>query len=144
VDFYYRPTTEQILPEPGGVDILRKLKDRGMTVGLVSNSIFPARFHRREMERFGLLEFFDFTMFSSEQRIRKPNPEIYRRALAKAGSEPGSSVFIGDRMLEDVEGPQKAGMKAILKYVERRDYSLDARPMKTIIRLKELESILLE
>jgi putative hydrolase of the HAD superfamily len=144
VDIYYQPTTEQIVPEPDSVDILRELKARGMTIGLVSNSIFPARFHRDEMARFGMLEYFDFTIFSSECGIRKPNPEIYRKALVESASGAANAVFIGDRMLEDVAGPQDAGIKAILKYVERRDYSLDARPFRTIKRLKELESILLD
>ncbi len=143
VDDYYKPTTEQIVLESGAVELLTKLKAAGMKIGLVSNSIFPAVFHRDEMTRFGILEFFDFTIFSSELGIRKPNREIYQEALKRANSKPESTVFVGDRKLEDVAGPQESGIRAILKYVERRDYSLEITPFREINELGELENILL-
>ena len=144
VEIYYRPTTEQIVPEPGARELLMKLKKRGIKIGLVSNSIFPASFHRAEMETFGMLEFFDFTIFSSEFGVRKPKNEIYQKALELAGSEPQRSVFVGDSMLEDVIGPRALGIAAILKYVDGRDYSFDAVPPETIRKLAQLEGILLE
>lgn len=142
IEVYYRPTTEQIAPEKGGSELLSKLKRRGMTLGLVSNSIFPAEFHRAEMERFGLLAHLDFTIFSSEYGMRKPSREIYRRALEMAGTEPGRTVFVGNSMLEDIAGPRKLGMRAILKKVDGKDYALDEKPFRIIKELGELETIL--
>lgn len=141
VEIYYQPTTEQIVLEKGAVEILSSLRGKGKKIGLVSNSIFPAEFHRSEMKRFGIFDFFDFTIFSSEAGIRKPNKEIYLGALKLAGASPERTVFVGDRMLEDVAGPKSIGMKAILKYDDRRDYSLAEKPFKTIFGLVELEEI---
>jgi HAD superfamily hydrolase (TIGR01509 family) len=143
LDSYYRPTTEQIAPVPGAAGILDKLKKAGLKVGLISNSIFPPEFHRGEMKRFGILDYFDFTIFSSEVGIRKPKPEIYLRAMSLAGSAPEKTVFVGDRLPEDIAGPQSVGMKAVLKFHERRDYSESIRPFRTIHDLKELEEIVL-
>jgi len=144
VGMYYEPTTAQITLESGAVEILTKIKSAGLKIGLVSNSIFPADFHRHEMNRFGILGFFDFTIFSSEFGIRKPSREIYQKALNLAGSKPERAIFIGDRMLEDVAGPQQSGLRAILKYSDRREYSSGAVPYRTIRKLDELEKIMFE
>ena len=143
VDEYYKPTTEQIVLETDAVDLLAKIKAAGMKIGLVSNSIFPAEFHRDEMRRFEFFEFFDFTIFSSEIGIRKPKKEIYQKALDLAGSKAENTIFIGDRKLEDVAGPQEIGIRAILKHVDRRNYSMAIEPFAEIHTLKELEKILL-
>lgn len=144
VEIYYQPTTEQIALEPGAPELLEKLKNAGMKIGLVSNSIFPAEFHKAEMRRFGLLDYFDFTIFSSEYGVRKPNRAIYLKALELAESDPARSVFIGDRALEDVIGPSSLGINAILKYIDGREYSSGVNPYRTIRKLAELEAILLE
>lgn len=144
VDSYYEPTTEQITLVPGAVELLSKLKDAGLKIGLISNSIFPAKFHRDEMRRFGILDHFDFTIFSSEVMIRKPNKEIYLKALSLTKSQSERTVFVGDRLIEDVAGPQAVGIKAILKFDERRDYSDPVEPYRTVHSLRELGKIILE
>ncbi len=144
VDSYYQPTTDQIVLVPGAVELLSELKNAGLKIGLISNSIFPAEFHRDEMRRFGILDYFDFTIFSSEVMIRKPNKEIYLKALSLAKSQSDRTVFVGDRLLEDVAGPQAVGMKAILKFDERRDYSDPVEPYRTVHGLDELGKIILE
>ena len=92
INSYYQPTTEQIALVSGVVELLSKLKGAGLKIGLISNSIFPAKFHRREMRRFGILDYFDFTIFSSEAMIRKPKKEIYLSALTTAESESERTV----------------------------------------------------
>jgi putative hydrolase of the HAD superfamily len=143
LDSYYRPTTEQIALVPGAADLLSRLKDAGLNIGLISNSIFPPDFHRGEMKRFGILDYFDFTIFSSEVGIRKPRRDIFLNALSLAGSSPERTIFVGDRLVEDIAGPQSVGIKAILKFDNRRDYSEPIRPSRTIHDLQELEGIVL-
>jgi HAD superfamily hydrolase (TIGR01549 family) len=143
LDSYYEPITNQISLVDGAADILRSSKSAGLKIGLISNTIFPAIFHRREMERFAILGFFDFTIFSSEIGIRKPKKEIYLKALELAGAGPEETIFVGDRLVEDVGGPQSIGMPGILKFVEGRDYSAPIKPYKTIHELQELEKIIL-
>ncbi len=54
---------------------------------------------------------FDVCVFSSEERVCKPDPEIYRRALSRLGVEPQEAVFVDDRAV-NVEGAQRVGMHA--------------------------------
>jgi HAD superfamily hydrolase (TIGR01549 family) len=142
VEAYYQPITSQITLIPGAEEMLQKLKDSGLKIGLVSNTIFPAAFHRTEMKRFGILRFFDFTIFSSEFKFRKPKKEIFLKALELAGSQPENTVFVGDRLVEDIGGPQALGIRAVLVFAEGRDYSGQITPYRTIYKLSELEKII--
>lgn len=142
IDAYYKPIGDQITLFPHAKEILRKIKNAGMKIGLVSNTIFPAEYHRREMKSFGIFDYFDFTLFSSEEKIRKPGKRIFEKALHLGETEPEKTIFIGDRLLEDVAGPQSVGIKAVLKFIEGRDYSADIDPLGTIHELNELENII--
>jgi putative hydrolase of the HAD superfamily len=143
IDAYYRPITMQVSLIEGAAEILADIKSAGMKIGLVSNTIFPAEFHRREMERFGIYKYFEFTIFSSEFKFRKPKKEIYMKALELAGTNPDRTIFVGDRLVEDVGGPQAVGIRGVLKRVDGRDYSASVTPFKTITMLNELQDIIL-
>ena len=55
---------------------------------------------------------FDVTIFSAEVGLVKPDARIYRLTLEKLGVEPEEAVFVDD-FIENVEGAQAVGMKAI-------------------------------
>jgi putative hydrolase of the HAD superfamily len=143
IEVYYKPIRDQITLLPYAREILSKIKNAGLKIGLVSNTIFPADYHREEMRQFGIYEFFDFVIFSSEEKIRKPGGKIFFKALELGKAKPNEAVFIGDRLEEDIGGPQAVGIKGILRYTEGRDYSTDIEPFETIHDLRELDKIIL-
>ena len=51
---------------------------------------------------------------SQDAGANKPQPEIFRFALQKAGVKPAEAIYIGDQYQVDVVGARGAGMKAIL------------------------------
>ena len=53
-------------------------------------------------------------MLSSELGYRKPSPVIYREALRRLGHRAAATLFVGDRVLEDVVGPSREGMPPCL------------------------------
>jgi putative hydrolase of the HAD superfamily len=61
----------------------------------------------------GLAERLDFAVFSSEVGKRKPHPAIFERALEALGVAAGDTVFVGDRLLEDVRGAGELGMTTV-------------------------------
>jgi putative hydrolase of the HAD superfamily len=87
--------------------------DRGLRTGLVSNTWDPRWLLERDLEQMGLLSRLDATVFSSDVGVRKPRPEIFRRALDELGVEPDRSVFVGDRLQADVKGAGDLGMTTI-------------------------------
>jgi len=142
VDIYHKPVAEQITLIPGAVDVLKNISQHNLTIGLVSNSIFPEKYHRGDMEHFGLLKYFDFTIFSSSVGIRKPGGEIFEMALEKAKAKPSEAIFIGDRFDADIGGAQNAGITAVLKYRQGRENPDNFKPDYEIINLGELKTII--
>ena len=124
-DAFYRTLEKHLYIYDDTIDVLTRLKKRFAKIGLISNTIFPEKTHYHEFERFGLKQFFDFTVFSSTFGLRKPHPNIFLEASRLAETNPSDCVYIGDRFLEDVQGSQGVGMSAILKIVPDREYPSD-------------------
>ena len=127
-DAYYEKVAEVLYAYDDAVDTLSRLKQSYPVIGLISNTVFPERAHLRELERFGLAPFFSFTIFSSTFGVRKPHRDIFLKAANLAGQAPSDCVYIGDRYVEDIEGPHGVGMPAILRVKPDRDYP-DTMPL---------------
>jgi putative hydrolase of the HAD superfamily len=93
--------------------LLESLRDRGLKLGLVSNAFDPGWLLRRDLEQMGLAERLDFSVFSSEVGVRKPDPRIFECALEALGVEPERALFVGDRLYEDVRGAGELGMTTV-------------------------------
>ncbi len=46
--------------------------------------------------------------------LGKPAPEFFAAALARIGCEPGEAVLVGDDVVGDVQGAQRAGLRGLL------------------------------
>jgi HAD superfamily hydrolase (TIGR01509 family) len=124
--------------DPGAGDALRELKLRGMSLGLVSNTMrTPGAVLRKILERRGLLDYFSVITFSDECGIRKPDPEIFRMTLEQIGVAPAEAVHVGDDPVLDVEGAKAAGMRVIQMHIEGCEPPAQS-PDGTITRLDEL------
>ena len=95
------------------VALLEALRNRGLRTGLVSNATDPGWLLRADLERQGLAPYLDAVVFSSELGKRKPHPAIYEAALSELGAAPERTLFVGDRLIEDVQGPARLGMKTV-------------------------------
>ena len=93
---------------PGALDALRSL---GMRLVVVSNwdcSLPDA------LGAAGLAPRLDATITSAQAGAAKPDPAIFRAALATAGVPPSAAVHVGDSLREDVGGARAAGIEAVL------------------------------
>jgi HAD superfamily hydrolase (TIGR01509 family) len=93
--------------------LLEALRARGLKLGLVSNAFDPGWLLHRDLEQMGLAGQLDFAVFSSEVGKRKPHPEIFERALDALGVSAAETVFVGDRLYEDVRGAGELGMTTV-------------------------------
>lgn len=99
----------------GAADVLESLKKKGFRIGLISNTgRTPGETIRLVLGGYGILKYFDSTVFSNEVGYIKPNRRIFERALSELGSEASKTVHVGDSVLLDVYGARAAGMSAIL------------------------------
>lgn len=113
---------------------LRGLKEAGVKLGIITNG-GTAR-QQMKIQMLGLHDYFDVILISEQEGIKKPNPEIFRRALERCCVSHQTSVFIGDNPIADIDGAKAAGLDAIWKSVPYWDMT---RPdVKSINQLSEL------
>lgn len=98
-------------PMDGAAQVLAGLRERGFTVGIVSN--WHGVLHQI-LEGHDLKRHCHFVVTSAEAGYRKPHPAIFEQALQLAGAAAQSTVFIGDSWDDDIEGALAAGLAPIL------------------------------
>jgi putative hydrolase of the HAD superfamily len=91
--------------------VCEELRERGLRVGIVSNWS-PAL--PEVLRGLGLLERVDFVLVSAMERAEKPEPEIFERALARAGVRAAEALFCGNDLERDVRGAERLGLSAVL------------------------------
>ncbi len=101
--------------DPDVPALLTGLRDRGLKVGVLSNTLWTREHHEAVFRRDGVLELIDGAVYSSEIAWTKPHPEAFRAALAAVGvRDPARAVFVGDRPYDDIHGAKEVGMRAVL------------------------------
>lgn len=101
--------------DPDAAHTLDALRDRGVRVGLLSNTFFPRSAHDGWLGRDGVLDLFDATVYTSELPWMKPQAEAFHAAMAAVGvADPREVVFVGDRPYDDIHGAKSVGMRAVL------------------------------
>ncbi|HEV2887400.1 MAG TPA: HAD family hydrolase [Jatrophihabitans sp.] len=112
---YYQWWDAHSYTDPTVPELFTALRQRGLKVGVLSNTTWPATEHRRIFERDGVADLIDGAVYSSEIAWAKPHPEAFRAALDAVGvTDPGRAVYVGDRLFEDVFGANRVGMHAVL------------------------------
>ncbi|MDX6423514.1 MAG: putative hydrolase of the superfamily [Gaiellaceae bacterium] len=93
--------------------MLEALRKRGLKLGLVSNAPDPPEGLHRELADTGIAARIDYAVFATEAGRRKPDREIFERALEALGVRAESALFVGDRLDEDVRGAAEVGMTTV-------------------------------
>jgi 2-haloacid dehalogenase len=95
-------------PVPGVHDIVRELDARFVPLFAITNfsADFWPPFHAKERAFFDL---FRGIVVSGEEKLLKPDPAIYRRALDRFGLNPGDALFVDDRRI-NADGARAVGM----------------------------------
>lgn len=97
-------------PMPSVQDMLAELHCRGIRTGVISNLGWTGEALTDRLRRLLPEHAFEFVIASSDYAVRKPNPLIFRAALAKAGLSPEEVWFCGDQIDADILGAQSAGL----------------------------------
>lgn len=100
-------------PMEGAADTLRALRERGLRVGLISNTIWPDGEHITDLEQHELSRHIECFIFSGDAECWKPGRDIFERGLAALALEPGEAAYVGDSLYFDVWGAQQAGLRGV-------------------------------
>ncbi len=142
-ELYESAICAQAVVMPDAREVVAQVKAAGFKIGLVSNTMFRGTAHMADMERFGLLDYFDAMVFSADVNKWKPTAAPFLQVMDELGVTGETAVYIGDDPGSDMVGGQRAGMRTIHyrssdRFAEPEDIQPDAR----IEKLKDLLPIL--
>jgi putative hydrolase of the HAD superfamily len=134
--------TPHVRHDPEAAPTLEALRQRGLRIGLLSNTHWPRHFHEHFLRRDGLDALIDARLYTSEMPYQKPHPTAFVAALEALGvDDNAAAVFVGDREWDDISGARDVGMRTVLRpnpLVPR----YDVRPDAVIDRLPQLLDLL--
>ena len=96
---------------PHTLETLRALRQRGCRLYLLSNA--QRVFTLPEMEVLGLPELFDALYFSSDRKMKKPQPEFMRALLYEQRIDPAAAVMVGNDFSSDMRIAAACGVPAV-------------------------------
>ncbi len=80
-------------------------------IGIITNGDEAQQ--RRKLRCIGLQDRFPHVLISGEVGVAKPNAEIFLEACSRAGSVPGKTIYVGDRLDIDALGAERAGLVGV-------------------------------
>ena len=95
---------------PGTVQLLRDLHTAGVRLLALTN--WSAETFPRARGLFPFLDWFEGIVVSGDERIRKPDPEIWRRTIERFQLDPATTVYIDD-MPRNAEVAASLGFRAV-------------------------------
>lgn len=111
---WYEPLSRKGKIEADIEQTLKKLKDAGLKLGIVSNTFVSGYALERHLGQFGIRDYFDITLYSYQFSFKKPDERIFRAAAERIGQSPENIMFVGDRVNKDIKPALKLGMEAVL------------------------------
>lgn len=88
--------------------VLEAIKQMGLKIGIISNVNSRGQVPTN-LKEYGIYQYFDPIVLSSEYGRRKPDPAIFHYAARLANVSASTCLYIGDRIVRDVDGAQRAG-----------------------------------
>lgn len=100
-----------LTPRPDAIATFEQLKRDGLKIGLLSNCSIEIPLVWPET---AFSEWFDATVFSSRERIKKPAAEIYHLACERLDVAPEASLYVADGENFELTAALQIGMHAVL------------------------------
>jgi putative hydrolase of the HAD superfamily len=98
---------------PDAARVMWTLRDRGVRVGVLSNTMWTGAHHAEVFARDNLDSYIEAAVYTSEIPVAKPHRDAFLAVLDLLDVSPEESVYVGDRLWDDVHGAQQVGMRAI-------------------------------
>ncbi|WP_088090467.1 HAD family hydrolase [Bacillus sp. OV166] len=101
------------IPFPNLVSMLEELRSNNLVLGMITNG--KGQFQMDNIKALGIKKYFETILVSEWEGKKKPDPQIFKRALDQLNVLPNESLFVGDHPDNDVKAAQNVGMKGIWK-----------------------------
>jgi putative hydrolase of the HAD superfamily len=100
-------------PMPGAVYTMPRLAERYRLAIICDTGYSPGSVLRQLLDKHDLLGYFEYTYFSNEHGISKPDARVFIHVLEELGVRPTEAAHVGDIQRTDIAGAQAAGMSAV-------------------------------
>jgi putative hydrolase of the HAD superfamily len=104
-------TRRALEPRPNAIATLVRLKNEGYRIGLLSNCSIEIPIVWPETALANLVE---RPVFSSRERLKKPDPHIYHLVCERLGFIPEDCIYIADGENYELAAAAKVGLRAVL------------------------------
>ncbi len=101
-------------PRPNLRETLEQLRNMGMKMGIITNTMSKA-FADHILREFGGSDYFPIIVKSCEFGTRKPHPSIFEHTMNLIGSTRETTCYVGDTISRDVLGSRNAGLAMVIK-----------------------------
>lgn len=137
---YKKMLDEAVTILPNVKKTLDTLYANGLRLGMVSNG------DAEELSTHlnGVSDLFDVIVTSEELEVYKPHPRIFNETLQKMGIAREKASFVGDSIISDICGAQKAGLTTIWYNKRQRTRMRGLRPdfeirdMAEVLEIRDL------
>lgn len=111
------------LLNPNIVPMLKKFSEKGYTMNISSNTGFiDGKILTPVLEELGILNYFDFCIYSDEINCSKPSHRFFKRVHEKLRLDKKEVLHIGDNPKNDYQGAMNYGFQAFL--ITNKDYTI--------------------
>ncbi|MBC8481048.1 MAG: HAD family hydrolase [Planctomycetes bacterium] len=112
---WYEPLSKAGKVEPDLGDTLKKLKQAGLKLGILSNTFVNASALERHLSEYIDLNLFDTKLYSYQFEYKKPDPLIFIDTADRMNLRLENIVYVGDRINKDIKPAIDLGMTAVMK-----------------------------
>jgi FMN phosphatase YigB (HAD superfamily) len=99
-------------PHAGAKEALAELRARGVTTGIITNGY--SYFQELKIAHHGFVGLTDFVLVSEAAGAHKPDSRIFQLALEHAGAAAPEAWHVGDHLVNDIGGAERAGIAGVL------------------------------
>ena len=144
LSFLYDYERVRNLRRPHLTETLDALSGMGVRMGVVSN-IISTSFVPHILNEYGIAQYMDCVILSSETGVRKPDPAAFDAALTRMGASRENTAYVGDTISRDVLGAKNAGLGLMILIgnpaVAHRDAAFAGSGLEPDFRIADLAEI---
>lgn len=109
-DVIYDAYKDNLMPKPGNLEILKKLKDLGFSMSVASST--PYTYLEMALKRLGIYDYFDFFATPELLDMKKSDPAFWQYSIKKHGAKPSDCVLFDDALYA-IKAAKKEGIMTV-------------------------------
>ena len=109
-DVIYDAYKDNLMPKPGNLEILKKLKNLGFSMSVASST--PYTYLEMALKRLGIYDYFDFFATPELLDMKKSDPAFWQYSIKKHGAKPSDCVLFDDALYA-IKAAKKEGIMTV-------------------------------